>query len=351
MQVDDNTHTDTNDNGQQKSVDPIERHIDVAIEAQDGTAETKTATDDNKEDENKDKSQQQPKDSTSDTSDDKSQQQPENKAGEAGKKSVAGPKDLVLKDGSIVRAGPERRLYEGRELARQQLTTERQAHQETRRQLEQLQTKLTQSETSIQSVHGVAPSQLALGVRLVTDLQRDPQGTIRKLLTEAASQGINVEGIESGVDMAAIQRMIDERLPKQDAQPTDEQIIAEAKRESETFFSSHPDAKPHDELLAVVMRDHPDLTLEDAYYQVRNAFIEKGFDWNLSLQDNLKALNVSDDPANQNKEDQGNKAPLPKGGNVPSGDFKLADKTPEADDNMDMGDIVRAAMRENGMNV
>lgn len=342
-----------------KVVDPFEKHIDQAIEAQDGKADvTQTAnTDGDKtnEGEGADKSQQQPKDREGGTGDDSAQPQSKDKAGEEVKKSSTGPQDLKLNDGTIVKAGPERRFYEGRELARQQLSVERSAHNKTRQQLEQLQERFQSVENSVKSVHGVEPQQLALGVRLVSDLQRDPKGTIKKLLTEAAAQGINIEDIGVGVDTAAIQRMIDERLPQKDEKTqTDAEILEEAKRESDQFFSRHPDAKPHDELLASVLRDHPDLTLEDAYFQVKSAFIDKGFDWNLTLEQNVEALKVSGDPANSGKQDNqqnGGKVPLPQGGHGANSDFKIADKSAEADDDMDMGDIVRAAMKEQGYNV
>jgi hypothetical protein len=46
---------------------------------------------------------------------------------------------------------------------------------------------------------------LATAVRMFTDLQRDPAGTLKKLLAEAVALGHTVEGIGQGiVDVAAI---------------------------------------------------------------------------------------------------------------------------------------------------
>jgi hypothetical protein len=331
---------------QREQQSPFDKHIDAAIEAQDGkTSETPaTETPSGEQKPSEEQPQQQPQDRTSGTGDGTAQPKPAKKEEEAQQPAHA-PKDLKLGDGTVIKAGSERRFYEGRELARAQLQQERQTHNATKQQLERLQTELETTRTSVQQVHGVSPQQLALGVRIVQDLQRDPQGTLRKLLEEAGAQGYSLEGIGSGVDMAAIRRMIDERIPQPgDNLQSDQDILAEANSEADAFFGRHPDARPHDQLLASVLRDHPDLDLEDAYFQVKNAFIEKGFDWNLPLEENLKRV----DPANANG--SGNRAPLPGGGNSPH-EIRAADLTPEGTDDMDTGDIVKAAMREAGMKI
>jgi len=326
--------------------DNIERNIDIAIEAQDGKAET-TPTE-NKEGE--DGTQQQPQDRPSGDGDSGTQPKPKQE-GAPPAPSAPHPKDLKLQDGTVVKGGPERRFYEQREVARAQLHTKEQELNNTRNQLAQVQNELAAVQQSVQSLHGIAPDQLALGARIIVDLQRDPQGTLKKLLAEAAAQGYSIDDIGSGVDMAAIQRMIDERLPQQDNNEyqSDEEILDEAANEANAFFGRHPDARPHDKLLATVLRDHPGLDLEDAYYQVRDAFIEKGYDWSLTLEQNVGVVGA--DPANAGGQQQQNRAPLPAGNNAANAPINSAEVTTLASDDMDTGDIVRQAMRESGLNI
>ena len=169
---------------------------------------------------------------------------------------------------------------------------------------------------------------------------------MKKLLAEAAAQGYSIDDIGSGVDMAAIQRMIEERLPQQDQfeYPSEQELYEEAQDEANSFFGRHPDARPHDKLLASVLRDYPALSIEDAYFQIRDAFVEKGFDWNLSLEQNVQL--TSGQP-----QTPANSAPLPQGGNNANAEIPAVEITNLASDDMDTGDIVRQAMRESGLNI
>jgi hypothetical protein len=54
----------------------------------------------------------------------------------------------------------------------------------------------------MQSSSSLPPAHLATAVRMFTDLQRDPSGTLKKLLAEAVALGHTVEGIGQGVDVA-----------------------------------------------------------------------------------------------------------------------------------------------------
>jgi len=318
--------------------DNIEKNIDVAIEAQDGKPTETPSTEGEQTG-----TEQQPQDRTRGDSDGGTQPKPKQE-GTPPAQQAHGPKDLKLGDGTIVKSGPERRFYEQREIARQQLATRERELEGTRTQLQQVTEELQNVRASVHALHGIEPQQLALGARIIVDLQRDPQGTLKKLLAEAAAQGYSVDDIGSGVDMAAIQRMIDERLPKQDniEYQSDDEIMNEAAEEANSFFGRHPDARPHDALLARVLRDHPGLNLEDAYYQVKDAFLDKGYDWSLTLDQNL---GVGATPG------QHQQAPLPPGNNAANAPISSAEVSSLASDDMDTGDIVRAAMRESGLNV
>lgn len=342
------------DDNNEKTVDPFEKHLDIAIEAQDGKTENTEAADTKSESNKEDSEKKQPEDSKSGAEDDAAQQHTENKAGEADKKPVAGPKDLTLQDGSVVRAGAERRFYEGRELARQQLSTAQNELRDITTKYADLEKRFNDLDANVKGIHGVDANTLRLGVNIVRDLQKDPPGTLRKLLAEAVAQGYTVEGIGEGVDIAALEERLIARLGNNNNnnEPSDADIEREAINEANTFFKTYPDAVPHDALLARMLRDHPGLTLQSAYFQLKDAFIEKGFDWSRSLEDNVKG--GANDPANQNsqqEQDQQNKAPLPNGNNAANADIKTADVVGLGADDMDTGDIVKQAMREAGLNI
>lgn len=326
--------------GENEAIDNIEKNIDVAIEAQDGKVETPSTEGEQTG------TEQQPQDRPSSDGDGSAQPQPKQEGAQT--PSTPHPKDLRLQDGTVVKGGAERRFYEQREIARQQLSAREQELSNTRNQLAAVQSQLETMQQSVQSLHGIAPQQLALGARIIVDLQRDPSGTLKKLLAEAAAQGYSVDEIGSGVDMAAIQRMIDERLPQQQdfEYPSEQELLDEASNEANAFFGRHPDARPHDKLLANVLRDHPGLELEDAYYQVKDAFIGKGYDWSLSLEQNL-GLGATGGQQQQ----PGNRAPLPPGNNAANAPINAAEVGALASDDMDTGDIVRQAMRESGLNI
>lgn len=330
------------------SDDPIERNINIALEAQDGpSTSTETSNTETPSGEEGKPAGEAPKstDSTSSGSDDKSQQQSKQK-GTKEEKPTHSPKDLTLPDGTVVKGGPERRFYEQREIARQQATVAQSREREASQRAERAEASLRELQETTRNLHGVDPATLRIGATIVQDLQRDPVGTMKKLLAEVVAQGYKVEDIGAGVDTAAIQRMIEDRLPQQqnNDQPSEQEILAEAQREVDTFYSQHPDARPHDNVLARMMRDHPGLELQTAYFELKNGFAEKGFDFSLSLEDNLKAAQSSQDTQQQPT------APMVNG-RAPTENVKPAGEVTVAHEDTDMSDIVRAAMRENGLKV
>lgn len=349
-------NTENNTNSEATPQDVIDKHLDIAIEAQDGpqdTTNTASSTESNETQNTETGKQQQPENREGSTSNDKPQPQ----SGQEGQRpSHHGSRDLTLKDGTVVRGGAERRFYEQREAARQQLGVVEQRFSSLQRDHDELQRRYEAMEASVKALHGMDPQNVQVGATIVTDLQRDPVGTVNKLLAEIKAKGYNVEGIGAGVDMAAIQRMIDERLPKQNTETNDpNKIAADAQAEAATFFQQFPDAQPHDRLIAAVLRDHPNLSLQDAYFQLKNAFIEKGYDWGLTLEANLQANGQSSTEQNGtggNLNSNGNRAPLPNGGgNANAGDDLVPTRTTLAHESEDTADIVRAAMRESGLNI
>lgn len=331
------------------------KHLDIAIEAQDGPSSANTETENKTEGGNEGGESKQPEVGNSNSGDNTAQP----KSAEEVKKEAQSPngaKDLTLDDGTVVRGGPERRFFEQRNIARERVTALEGQIANVERERDSFRDKFTQLENTVRDLQGADPQQVKIGLNIVRDLQRDPQGTMQKLLAEVIAQGYTVEGIGAGIDTAAITRLIEERLPKAADIPNEEQITADATREANEFFGRHPDAKPHDELLARMLSDNPTLSLQSAYYQLKDAFAERGFDWSRSLADNLNAGNTAssqlnnENGGNDNSNNQNNGPGLPNGGNAVNSDV-VVNRGNISHESEDTGDIVRQAMREAGMKI
>jgi hypothetical protein len=376
---DGNTNTDTGNNQtdgtetvtgaditNQQQVDNIEKHINLALEAQDGpavkdgeaTTQQPGATTPGKEQAAAGQG------GASSGSNGTAQQQPA-KGGKKEEESGRGPQDLVLKgqgpNGTdvVIKGGAERRFYEQARVAREQVTHVTGERDRLRTELTNAQQRLQQMEQTVQSVNGAPPQQVATGVRLVQDLQRDPVGTLTKLLAEATAKGYKVDGIGSQVDTAAVQRMLDERLGSTMAtqEPTDDELRAEAVREANTFFSQFPDALPHDKLIASVMRDNPGVDLHTAYFGLKSQFADRGFDWSRPLDEQLAERATASGTQQQQTDTQtsGQQTTVQPG--LPSSRPAVpaaaqVDKGAQvAHEATSMDDIIRSSMRDAGLNV
>jgi hypothetical protein len=263
--------------------------------------------------------------------------------GKEDKGKASNPGDLTLADGTVVKAGAERRHYEG-------LQVEKQRSADLTNQVKQMTTsrdnwreRYTGLEAQVKSLHGADPETVSVGIRMASDLKADPIGTVKKLVAECLAAGYTIEQLGEGIDTAAIKRMIDERLPQpQQQQDNSAQIEQEVAQEVAQFFNAFPDAKVHEATLARVMSDHPELDLRTAYFELKQAFIAKGFDWN-------KPLNAQDVAASSVTQNKSSEGPAMVNGRAVSAD--PATKTVIAAAHTDTGDIVREAMREAGMNI
>jgi hypothetical protein len=340
--------------------DPIlSKHLDIAIEAQDGKPETKSAS---KEPESKNADTTKGSETAkADSTGDKKDADTQPKSDKETKKddgSSRGPKDLVLKgqgpDGTdlVIKGGSERRFYEQLQNARQRnsfLDNELKARDER---YNTLKTQFDTMQQTVQSVNGLPPAHMATAARLFTDLQRDPSGTLKKLLAEAVALGHTVEGIGQGVDIAAITAAVKSELGAKETatEPTEAEVLADVTKQVDNFYNRYPDARVHDQLLGSVMRDHPDLSLEGAYFQIKDGFAEKGFDWSRSLEDNVRDLQSSTDAAPNNTPTQDTR-PMP-GGKSPVGNEPIEKHGDVvASENADYGDIVKSAMKDAGFNI
>lgn len=256
----------------------------------------------------------------------------------------SGPKDLTLADGSVVKAGAERRFYEQLQISKQQLAVAHEKATATTRDLQQAQQELQTLRQTAQQLAGVPLEQQAIASRLYQDLARDPVGTATKILAELKAKGYSIDGIGGAVDTAAIQQMLQNQSRQTENQqqgPTAEQVELEAQTEVGQFFAKYPDAVLHDEILAEIVTRNPGIDLQEAYFQLRSSVINRGLDWSQPIRPQLQATQQ------QQQQNQRQPAPMLNGRNnitpIVEEQMNFSSQGGETTD-----DIVRAAMADAG---
>lgn len=184
--------------------------------------------------------------------------------------------NLIGPDGSIVaRAGREARLYqraanEGTDRIKKAFEQEQYKHSKVYQDYQTLQGKMSELDGLLRSYEerdeaikgiGLNPEHQVEAMRLFKQLTNDYPGTLKKLLTQAASRGVDVAGMaQSGIDPKALTDAITEKFEAM-IQPIKARTEAEQAREAEEaeasqrqaelegevkdFFMQNRDAVPH----------------------------------------------------------------------------------------------------------
>lgn len=211
------------------------------------------------------------------------------------RQQAAGAGDLKLQDGTVIRAGAERRMYERMQQTVQQHHSLTQQHQQATQKVAQLEGELQgfrQANQAMQQL-GITPQEAAIGYNFVAEFKKDAVGTVKKLLEHVRSQGHNVEGIGQTVDMGAIQRMIQQQLQPITShhQTLQQQQVAEqqAAQEYNNFVTRYPDARLHEGMLAEMLNRDTNLSLDAAYFQLQLWATRNGLDWTQPLPAQIQA--------------------------------------------------------------
>ena len=251
-----------------------------------------------------------------------------------------GPQDLVDAKGQVIAAGgKERRFYEV-------------AIKETNR-ANTLQKQLTEATSRNEGLeaagglgtqYGLSAEELTTGAQLMQAYKKDPTETIKYLLTQAQSNGHNVDGIISGsTDMQAVQQMLNSALSPLLAdkqKETDEQENRDkAQQTYNEFHARHPDSAVHEDTLSQLLKQDPNLSVEAAYYKLQAFYSQKGLDWTKSLA-TLKA----EQEANPQQASVNTQPQPPEGGGVSPNN--VTDTAQVADVNVSTADIIRQAMAD-----
>ena len=262
-------------------------------------------------------------------------------------KGTSGPQPLRDRAGNIIaEGGRERRFYEAAQIARQ----ERDA----------IQAKLATVEAKVQAFEQansigtqlkLSPEETITGMKIMAAYKANPAETIKYLLTEAQSQGHNVQDVlGNGFDASVVKNMVNEALKpilqdreeKQKYRDVEERAVSEYN----AFTQRYPDVKVHESSIARLLESDPQLTPDAAYYKLRSFYLEKGLDWTKSLETIASEMEKS--KTTQSASDT--RSPGLPGKGTNSGTATTA-KTAFADVDTSTDDIVKSAMREAGIQI
>lgn len=265
------------------------------------------------------------------------------------------PGDIQLRDGTIVKGGAERRWFDQMQVARQEASVVKQENNTLRQKLQNAETKLQSISEATAALGMEDPVQVSRAVRLYKDLQQNPTQVVTKLLAELKQLGHNIEGLGSAVDNSVLQQL-NQRIEQLSAKPqqfNNEQFENEITAEVTQFLGKFPDAVTHEAMIASLMNESvakgQPLSMEQAYFQLKQAAAYHGLDWSQPL---LPQIQAKRNQQQQQQQQQQNRAPITNG--RPAAAVNSTQEinpvhTPNASEDKD--DIIRQAMRENGYNV
>lgn len=200
--------------------------------------------------------------------------------------------DLVDKDGNIIaKAGAERRFYEqAMRLKQERDVFHSQVLPKLRKNYTDLQNRVNSYNAAMEALKAqdLSSDDIQTGIELIRQWRKSPAETMKFLLTQAKSYGINIdEGEKSNIDLSAISQMIDEKLKpfnqeRENAQRV-QQIRQNATNTYNNFINKYPDVRNHTNEIAYLLKNDPSLSLDTAYYVLRNYYSTKGYDFNTPL--------------------------------------------------------------------
>lgn len=270
-------------------------------------------------------------------------------------KDNPGARDLVdPASGQVVaRGGIERRIFEGA--------------QRVHRDNQQLQQQLTQANQRFETANEVvklgnslnlSPQDQSASLQLMSDFLKNPVQMLERLVVEVKSKGYEIpfltEGVSAGMDTAAIQRMMDQRMApitqareQQEAQGREQQ---EAKKTLDTFLDSNPEGEHNLTVLAEMITNQPGLTLDNAYVKLIKWCASNGLDYSQPLKPQIEARRAQQPATTTAQTPQQPRVPtvpLPNGRQPVSA--VPINSAASFNESSSWADIIRQSMRESGM--
>ena len=267
-------------------------------------------------------------------------------------------RDLVdpVSGKTVARGGIERHVFEtGQRHARENAQLKQQLGNASR-QLAGI-NEVTQEAVRL----NVAPADQLAAVRVMADFLRDPVKTLQYLVEEVKSKGYPIpfleQGVTPGMDLAAIQRMIDNKMQPLTQQTQQAQAAAQQRQRAEadlnSFLEDNSEANSNLDVLAEMLNAQPGLPLQTAYTKMIRWAHENGLDWTQSLKQQLAARQQPTQQPNsqQPPQQQAPQRPLPGrrsasgNGTQPVGNGAVQ----QYNENASWADIIRQSMQEHGV--
>ena len=268
---------------------------------------------------------------------------------EEGQKS-GGSKDLVLPSGEVVKGGKERRFYEQKQLAEQRLDVANKTNAALQAEISELKTQNASHSAVIQQLNAENPQDVGNALRLFKDLRNNPTETLKKLLAEAVAGGYTIDNITAGIDTSVVKNIVNDaiRSVQTTQQVQQRDFEAEAEQEVNQFFGQFPDARIHEDAISVISAQHPQASLSDIYFRLKEQAIERGLDWSQPLGPQLSTQSQQQQSQQQQQQQQKQPPMLNGRGTLPNNfDERTPLNTPSVSESTE--DIIRAAMRDAGI--
>ena len=203
--------------------------------------------------------------------------------------------DLLDANGNVIaKAGAERRFYEENvKLKRDRDIFNTQVMPKLRQNYDAMVARVKAYDDAMKSMQAgdLTPEDMQTGMNLIRQWKKSPQDTLKFLLTQAKSYGINIDGV-GGVDAGAINQMLDEKLKpfiqERETRIRQQQIEQQSIQQYNEFIQRYPDAEKHTDELAYLLRKNPNMSLDAVYFMLRNHYSTKGYDFNTPLAEILQ---------------------------------------------------------------
>lgn len=253
----------------------------------------------------------------------------------------------------VAKGGIERRVFE-----------EGQRHA---RENNQLKTELGNAKRMLSSINevtqeavrlNIAPQDQVVAIRIMAQYLQDPVKTLQELVQEVKSKGYKIDFLEQGVtpgmDMAAIARMIDNKMApiaqQRQQQMQEAQQRQQAEQNLNSFLEEVPEANVNLDVLAEMLQSQPALTLYSAHIRMVRWAQENGLDWTQSLKQQI-AVARSQQPTNQPEPQPTTpRRPLPGNRSATARSTQPVNgSATQHNENASWSDIIRASMQEHGV--
>jgi len=257
-------------------------------------------------------------------------------------------RDLVdpVSGRTVAQGGIERRVFE-----------EGQRHARENGQLKQQLQAATQQLSGAHSVMqeaqrlNIGPDEHKIAIQVMSDFMRDPVKTLEYLVSEVKSKGYAIpfleNGVTQGMDMAAIQRMIDNKMApitqRTQAEQQQQQVQAQARQQLDTFLEHNEDARENLDTIAEMMHAQPGLPLDRAYLMMVKWANANGLDHSRSLREQINAHAQQQQPPRQ----QPTTRPLP-GPRSAQQNGAVPDNRGMYSEDSSWSDIIRQSMQDSG---